>query len=1354
MFLSIFLISFLLLTSFVYAQSFKDIIPLDILIDFYNIILRIFGIIPTSVDEIIEEYAIEESKMIYRGICLPFPQTYSDIDYQRLKSWNLNSVMFVYYWSYIEPYYDKSGVYDETRLQLLEQEIAKARSHGLYPFITSRVCRNPTDFKSWVYPWEKDGKYIGPTHDYVNLNLSYCHNPYTCQHYVDGLASGRDRYSNYLKYMAQRFPDVGIAVWHFPYHAQDENSDTCSEGYNRRDVFYTETLPSMYQAVRSVDNRVIALSPIDQGAEKIDGVNIITGEYVFLDRDYIDYLPVEDKNVLWECNTHDGAYGAVCRACVNGNPDEWNRNYTELDEQWKPAADFKAKYDVRLVSLESIGLVIHNCSGGSCPQCGVRPIKQSRLDWVEAMLQKQDELNMSWFYWRYEKSPYVESPQEIDGSDTPVAELITEWAITETTTTISTTSTTTTTIPTTSTTTTIAPVNCDLQCKEKGYDSGVCRLGVAGESLRVIGDKIVDENGTEIRLKAFQLWGSKMIYSSHNGNYTLEDFRRIKNWGFNAVRSTVWWSKLEPNKNEVGFYDTSWLHTYEKYIRMANDAGLYWIFTTRVTHGYVDGELPDWCTWEDNKTGPTASYVSTEEGLERYANFIEWVVQELESRDHPNLIGYWPWLFPFHRESVTQEQINFYNNTVVPRLVQAVRKHSNKLVFITPIHCKPGNFVDLTPVSDAIYGFCFYKYKGMTHGTGPITEWDYNYTYQIEYIKPAKDFKDMYNVPVSLAEFGVRGDTKSQADCLDFKLNLTEEYGMSWFYWIYSNYVGTNGFDILYNGTNHPLNTPKELILNALLKYNKTEYDLVTTGCQPGETSIGQDGCPSGQTCCCFNAAIAYKTSSPITIDGDLNEWGSALTYEVTHFARGSTENNISFKTLWDDNKLYVAFEVIDDSLISDSPELWKDDSVEVYIDGLNDKSGPYGSDDKQYIISINESIVDYGVGKTQKNFPLDIVEIGNGYIVEIAIPFSDIGITAIDNKIIGFDIGMNDDDDGESWDGQLIWYAYTSGWNDTSIFGNLLLSSESPPTTTIPSDTESPQYSGLGHYPDPVIDIESAYINVTWSDNEDLDTVIIYENSTGSWKEHVCNLETGECSGETILGASNISIVFFGLTSSLIVIFSIKIGKKIKLKSELKTIVNFITIILVIFLISMVLFPEIPRNILRMLRLAIVPMVFPPKTFTHKIPAENLDGGEVVAYYSFANDTSGNDKMTEIMTFTVEEEVTSTSTVSSTTTPSTTTTSGPDELGSTTSTTTTSTASTTTIATTTFLTTYITTTYITKKTTTTISGEIKYPAYFSIHWSIIIIIIATFGVLIWFKFFRVSKERKFEILKRKWGGK
>jgi predicted PurR-regulated permease PerM len=55
-----------------------------------------------------------------------------------------------------------------------------------------------------------------------------------------------------------------------------------------------------------------------------------------------------------------------------------------------------------------------------------------------------------------------------------------------------------------------------------------------------------------------------------------------------------------------------------------------------------------------------------------------------------------------------------------------------------------------------------------------------------------------------------------------------------------------------------------------------------------------------------------------------------------------------------------------------------------------------------------------------------------------------------------------------------------------------------------ITQSSEYPQWSNLKHEPQIVTILDDVTLNVTWYSNESLNTVIIYENSTGSWVSHI----------------------------------------------------------------------------------------------------------------------------------------------------------------------------------------------------------------------------------------------------------
>ena len=205
----------------------------------------------------------------------------------------------------------------------------------------------------------------------------------------------------------------------------------------------------------------------------------------------------------------------------------------------------------------------------------------------------------------------------------------------------------------------------------------------------------------------------------------------------------------------------------------------------------------------------------------------------------------------------------------------------------------------------------------------------------------------------------------------------------------------------------------------------------------------------------------------------------------------------------------------------------------------------------------------------------------------------------------------------------------------------------------TKPPEIKYPQLYNLGHEPSIVTDSASVNIVVQWVDNVSLKTVIISENSTGLWEDHICNLSTGQCSGEIRLISIGLSVVIVVIACLLILTFISKTGV-IKIGN---TLLVFLGLILGIILFSIFMFPEISHNLTRtLMRMGIIPMAAPPQTFTHTIPKENLMIGKVVGYKSYTNDTDGNEAETVTKTFIVQTAVTTTTTTV-TTIPTTTTT-------------------------------------------------------------------------------------------------
>ncbi|SFV27039.1 PA14 domain-containing protein [Thermoflavifilum thermophilum] len=190
------------------------------------------------------------------------------------------------------------------------------------------------------------------------------------------------------------------------------------------------------------------------------------------------------------------------------------------------------------------------------------------------------------------------------------------------------------------------------------------------------------------------------------------------------------------------------------------------------------------------------------------------------------------------------------------------------------------------------------------------------------------------------------------------------------------------------------------------------------------------------------NSASANKTLSTIVIDGNPNESVWQFNYAVNKSIIGGSNNTVSYAVCWDNNYLYVAAKVLDGSLYHDSPNPWDDDAVEIYIDGNHNGGMSYDSYDRQFIQAYQSSTL-WEQHNNTNGVQHAWSAINGGYAVELAIPWSNLGITPSAGLQIGFDVGNDDDDNGGSRDSQLMWAGNGDNWRYPQGFGTLTLSSQ-----------------------------------------------------------------------------------------------------------------------------------------------------------------------------------------------------------------------------------------------------------------------------------------------------------------------
>ncbi len=175
------------------------------------------------------------------------------------------------------------------------------------------------------------------------------------------------------------------------------------------------------------------------------------------------------------------------------------------------------------------------------------------------------------------------------------------------------------------------------------------------------------------------------------------------------------------------------------------------------------------------------------------------------------------------------------------------------------------------------------------------------------------------------------------------------------------------------------------------------------------------------------------------------------------------TDCSGAWRALWNWEALYVLVQVTDESLTNDSGgggNKWNDDSVEIYVDGDNSKASSMGADDHQYTFwwgnEVYEEPSAYAHGAPSiVGIEYAVKTTDDGYMLEVKLPWMSImGQAPTPGQEIGFDVWINDDDDGSGRDSQISWYSTDgNGWQDPSVWGVAALEASNKAANPNPAD-------------------------------------------------------------------------------------------------------------------------------------------------------------------------------------------------------------------------------------------------------------------------------------------------------------
>jgi hypothetical protein len=193
-----------------------------------------------------------------------------------------------------------------------------------------------------------------------------------------------------------------------------------------------------------------------------------------------------------------------------------------------------------------------------------------------------------------------------------------------------------------------------------------------------------------------------------------------------------------------------------------------------------------------------------------------------------------------------------------------------------------------------------------------------------------------------------------------------------------------------------------------------------------------------------------------------------SATVSMGQFAVGDSigiydDHNTTFRVMWDDDYYYVFVQVVDDEIDgSEKANPWESDCIELFFDGGNEKAADgYDENDIQWRYVYGEEV---GDTSNAGNGPGDWAWMDTpvGYNFEVRIPQDSLTFDLEADAEIGFEISNADRDAGRREDVLHWWTTDGTTWNNPSLFGTAILSSdEVSDVINIPFAESAPDIDG-----------------------------------------------------------------------------------------------------------------------------------------------------------------------------------------------------------------------------------------------------------------------------------------------------
>jgi endo-1,4-beta-xylanase len=194
-----------------------------------------------------------------------------------------------------------------------------------------------------------------------------------------------------------------------------------------------------------------------------------------------------------------------------------------------------------------------------------------------------------------------------------------------------------------------------------------------------------------------------------------------------------------------------------------------------------------------------------------------------------------------------------------------------------------------------------------------------------------------------------------------------------------------------------------------------------------------------------FSGPSIVSVKTKPVIDGQADDaWQAGKTNAIAKKVYGKkvSADDVSgaFSMMWDDENLYILLTVTDDAKVHTGEWGHNNDSVEIYIDLGNQKLDSYGKTDYQIRCEWSKEGISVPIGRQLYDVTVAQADFDDGYAMEFAIPWRNLGGEVGEGDFIGIDVHINDNDK-HSRETKLAWYASRdNSYRSPMLFGTAKL--------------------------------------------------------------------------------------------------------------------------------------------------------------------------------------------------------------------------------------------------------------------------------------------------------------------------